>query len=229
MLRFNASLIECRLQGVKGCVAQPLVAGQAPSALQPGAIACRVSAQAAQRWPWSLSAPTVFPWLMLFLLPLHLLPAAEVFNRPEPVGAFNTLLTATDEMVCPPGTFLRSWDGRYDAGGLYALGLSCSDGTFIGSLGTWGFGDEDFVESTTFDGYTAIAAGLDSNGFVNAVSFISRDEEGVQSLVYGAMSNTTVTTSCREDERIVGLAARSATETGNVGAFGLLCGKVNGE
>lgn len=55
------------------------------------------------------------------------------------------------EFVCPPGTFVRSWDGREDANGLYALAISCSDGTYLGDTGSWD-SSEPFATLTEADG-----------------------------------------------------------------------------
>lgn len=110
------------------------------------------------------------------LLPLPSSPAAEITSRPSPaLGNYDLLpnSTAVVEYVCPPGTFIRSWDGRADAAGLYALGITCSDGTFAGSLGTWGSAEE-FVETTPNDGYTTITAREDANGAVIGVMFRDR-------------------------------------------------------
>lgn len=153
--------------------------------------------------------------------------AAEIFNRPAPIGAFASLITAVEDFVCPPGTFVRTWDGRTDAEGLHALGLTCSDGSFIGSLGLWSLGEEEFMESTVADGYSGMTVALNGAGLVTGVNFINR--EGTPSGMYGLSSGGTVSTTCRDDERIVGLTTKSGSSNGHMGAFGLLCGKVLGE
>lgn len=157
--------------------------------------------------------------------------AEKVTNRPPPLGSFDTIDSPLLEFICPPGTFLRSWDGRADAGGLFALGLTCSDGTFIGSLGVWGPWGQEFATSTVNDGYRALEAVLDFGGAVVGLTFIDRQDE--RSPRYGkaadAASGPAVTTTCEADERIVGLAARVVGGRGNIGAIGLLCGGIAGE
>jgi hypothetical protein len=132
------------------------------------------------------------------------------------------------EFVCPPNTFVRTWDGRADETGLYALGITCSDGTFVGSVGVWAAGEE-FTETTQNDGYSTVVAKV-NNGVVTGVSFRDRQfEEGTKAPVWGSKAGPDQSSSCGEDERIVGIAIRGDTTLGNVGTFRLLCGLAQGE
>jgi hypothetical protein len=159
---------------------------------------------------------------------VSLLYVAVIFERATPLPSFN-LDVYTDnhvqELVCPPGTFVRSWDGRADANGLYALAISCSDGTYLGDVGSWAQG-EPFNALTQSDGYVGVTAVTDSAGSVVGLSFTDRWDDTTPT--YGA-SGTSVVTNCREAQRVVGLAVRATTGRGNIGTFGLLCGDVKGE
>lgn len=154
--------------------------------------------------------------------------AAVEFERAAPLPSFDLEIYSEShvyEFVCPPGTFVRAWDGRADADGLYALAVTCSDGTLVGDVGSWGNG-EAFAALTQTDGYSSITAFTDSAGSVVGILFTDRFDDS--SPRYGA-SGTPQLSSCREAQHVVGLVIRETTGSGNIGTFGLLCGEVKGK
>lgn len=152
--------------------------------------------------------------------------------------------------MCPPGTFVRSWDGRHNANGLYALAITCSDGTYLGSIAPkgWGEGNEVFTQYTSADGFRTINVTLTerqfsrSNSRPDSVMFVSgvvfTDRQGNVSEPFGKFNDSSAlpnVTSCTADARIVGLTTRRVQPsnplnlTGSIGSFGLLCAQVKGE
>jgi hypothetical protein len=177
-------------------------------------------------------APYRFCWLTAEL-PVTVLVLAEfVVTRPKPLPNFqdDDNPNQINEYVCPPKTYVRSWDGRHDANGLYALAATCSDGTFIGTMGTWGAAGQEFMEFTLSDGYSGMRVRLNAGNAVVAVSVQDRSPDKDQnSQWYGVQTGADMLTACPTGERIVGLTTRAIGGRGNIGSFGLLCGKVAGE
>lgn len=152
-----------------------------------------------------------------------------MFDRTPPLPSWNFegfKDNEVQEQVCPPGTFVRSWDGRADTLGLYALAITCSDGTDFATVGSWDTGTE-FAAVTPADGYFSVTASLDAAGSVVGVTLIDRNE--APSPTYGVAGGTRHTLSCAEGRRIVGLGTKATAGKGNVGTFCLLCADVKGD
>lgn len=153
-------------------------------------------------------------------------PAAPVSFRPPPLGPRGPpgQSWSQGELLCPPGTFVRIVDGRADSAGLYYLALTCSDGTFLGGQGSAGMDGTPFVISTVSDGFTSLTGG-NPGGSVVSVSLTRTD--GTQSQTYGMLTEDAAiaTTSCRENERIVGLCFRTYSDDmlPGLGPIGLMC------
>lgn len=130
--------------------------------------------------------------------------------------------------MCPPGTFVRSWDLRFDADKLNAMGLTCSDGTYAGGIGLWQGTNGSIVRAAT-DGFRAVNATIDGNGYVSSVCFLPRSSAYSSQYPSKPAVFRKTTTTCFLEERIIGIAARAADSTGRLGAFVLLCGTVSGE
>jgi hypothetical protein len=141
---------------------------------------------------------------------------------------------------------------------LYTLGMTCSDGTFIGSAGLYSNGTNVAVVTTPFDGFLSIRValrkvpGLDAPGWQptasNATWMIMgasfKDRNSSSTAWYGldidgkavegdnctdSHNYCIQTTMCGTEQRIVGLATRSADFSGKLGSFIALCGKADGE
>lgn len=105
--------------------------------------------------------------------------------------------------------------------------LVCSDGTYIGALGYWGKGDQQFSEYTETEGYTAIQARINVRKSVAAVSFKAAWQDFGP--WYGSPgAPLTGNSTCRGGERIVGLSCSSLDADG-IGAVGALCGFIECE
>lgn len=145
---------------------------------------------------------------------------------------------------------MRVFDGRADSKGLYALGLTCSDGTFVGSVGYWGVGGENFVvekDALETDGFEAIQAGVVLTGVFNCLDTSdkpssdkpSRDKpcSSVVSIAFKTTQDDNFTTpigntnaatavemrNCTAGEHIVGLTIFGDSSAGNIGSFGMCC------
>lgn len=92
-----------------------------------------------------------------------------------------------------------------------------------------GPGNDDFMEVTQSDGYTALGVRQNVVGGVIVVSFVDRWWNASVSQWYGVQAGEGVVTTCPDEQRIVGLTTRPVGGIGNIGSFGLLCAGVTGK